>query len=295
MALEERCGAFMSFFLFLHSCKLRLLLLIFIARLSNSCYPRSLHPAARWWLGTQVSSPTTQTDTQTGAGLFLRGGRVAGGLSWGTPGPQKATHRLLPSELPAVWGTFSSAGPGAARPALPSATAGARRWPHGGKAGRGRKLRGRGREGPPGAMSGAGPASLNRSGSAPPPGDRKREALGAGSPIQPIIKGKERGRPAFGTGCLRLAEPAVCGAGAVAVRGGEREPSLQPLCGPAKRSEVRSQAAPGGLSWLLGPWGLKVGAAAWPGLGKLSLGPGPCRWREASPAFCLVAPSARGR
>uniref|UniRef100_A0A8B9MV17 Biogenesis of lysosome-related organelles complex 1 subunit 5 n=2 Tax=Neoaves TaxID=3078114 RepID=A0A8B9MV17_9AVES len=37
-------------------------------------------------------------------------------------------------------------------------------------------------------MSGAGPASPNRSGSAPPPGDRKREALGAGSPIQPIIK-----------------------------------------------------------------------------------------------------------
>lgn len=73
MSLGERCGDFMSIFLFLHSCKLRLLLLIFVARLSDSCYPRSLPPAARCWLGTQVPSPTTQTDPQTGAGLSLAG------------------------------------------------------------------------------------------------------------------------------------------------------------------------------------------------------------------------------
>ncbi|KAM6349818.1 biogenesis of lysosome-related organelles complex 1 subunit 5 isoform 1-T1 [Podargus strigoides] len=37
-------------------------------------------------------------------------------------------------------------------------------------------------------MSGGGPASPSGSGVAPLPGDRKREALAAGSPIQPIIK-----------------------------------------------------------------------------------------------------------
>ncbi|KAM6141412.1 biogenesis of lysosome-related organelles complex 1 subunit 5 [Phoenicopterus ruber ruber] len=37
-------------------------------------------------------------------------------------------------------------------------------------------------------MSGGGPASPSRSGAAPLPSDRKREALAAGSPIQPIIK-----------------------------------------------------------------------------------------------------------
>ncbi|KFQ31972.1 Biogenesis of lysosome-related organelles complex 1 subunit 5 [Mesitornis unicolor] len=37
-------------------------------------------------------------------------------------------------------------------------------------------------------MSGAGPASPSRSSAAPLAGDRKREVLAAGSPIQPIIK-----------------------------------------------------------------------------------------------------------
>uniref|UniRef100_A0A8C5JLV5 Biogenesis of lysosome-related organelles complex 1 subunit 5 n=2 Tax=Passerellidae TaxID=1729112 RepID=A0A8C5JLV5_JUNHY len=44
-------------------------------------------------------------------------------------------------------------------------------------------------QGPPSAMSGAGPASPGRgSAAAPPPADRRRDSPAAGSPIQPIIK-----------------------------------------------------------------------------------------------------------
>ncbi|XP_074998774.1 biogenesis of lysosome-related organelles complex 1 subunit 5 isoform X5 [Calonectris borealis] len=65
-------------------------------------------------------------------------------------------------------------------------------------AGASRKFGGRGRaglpagsrcrSGAPSAMSGGGPASPSRSGAVPLPSDRKREALAAVSPIQPIIK-----------------------------------------------------------------------------------------------------------
>lgn len=54
---------------------------------------------------------------------------------------------------------------------------------------------GRAARGPPSAMSGGGPGSPGRSGAAPLPSDRRREALAAASPIQPVIKGEERDRP----------------------------------------------------------------------------------------------------
>ncbi|XP_071592583.1 biogenesis of lysosome-related organelles complex 1 subunit 5 isoform X2 [Heliangelus exortis] len=60
--------------------------------------------------------------------------------------------------------------------------------------GGGRRAEGRRERGGPaspgsnGAMSGGGPTSPGRSGASPLPSERKREALAAGSPIQPIIK-----------------------------------------------------------------------------------------------------------
>lgn len=71
-------------------------------------------------------------------------------------------------------------------------------------------------------MSGAGPASPARGASpAPPPADRRRDSAAAGSPIQPIIKGKEGAVRAPGG-----AEPAAL------PRGGETviEPRERPEC-----------------------------------------------------------------
>jgi len=113
-------------------------------------------------------------------------------------------------------------------------------------------------------MSGAGPASPGRSEAAPLPSDRKREAPAAGSPIQPIIKGEERGGgtrapgPLRGRGApLRGCAPAVSSGASLPFRW--PSPGLKPGLREASLCSCRPRE-----------------------LGELPLPPGRRRWRSVS-------------